>query len=263
MTLANDDDIGRNVGEPDRRLCLVDVLAAGAAGAHGVDAHVGLLDVDIDAVVDHRIDVDLGERGMAPRIGVERRDAHQAVHAVLGLQPAIGVVALDLDRRRLDAGLFALGLFDVIDLVTVLLRPAHIHAQQHRRPVLALSTAGTGVNFEISLVGVGLARQQRLELAPRHFGLELAQACLRVGDDVAVALHLAKLEQGHLIVEVLLDARQRGELLVERGALLHEAARPLRVVPEVGVFGLAVQFGKPRARLVDVKDASLAARRTA
>ena len=35
---------------------LVDVLAAGAAGAHRVNAHVRFLDVDIDAVVDHRID---------------------------------------------------------------------------------------------------------------------------------------------------------------------------------------------------------------
>ena len=35
---------------------LVDVLPAGALRAHGVGAHVGLVDLDLDAVVDHRID---------------------------------------------------------------------------------------------------------------------------------------------------------------------------------------------------------------
>ena len=38
------------------------------------------------------------------------------MHAGFGLQPAIGVVALDLDRRRLDAGLFA----GVISIVSTL-----------------------------------------------------------------------------------------------------------------------------------------------
>jgi hypothetical protein len=52
-------------------------------------------------------------------------------------------------------------------------------------------------------------------------------------------------------------------LLVERGALLHHAAGALGVVPEIGVFGQPVQFGKPDARLVDVKDASSAVRQTA
>jgi hypothetical protein len=66
-----------------------------------------------------------------------------------------------------------------------------------------------------------------------------------------------------LIVELLLHPPQGRELLVERGALLHQPARPLRIVPKIGVFGLPVQFGKPRARLVEVKDASSAAPATA
>ena len=53
------------------------------------------------------------------------------------------------------------------------------------------------------------------------------------------------------------------ELILERGALLHHALRALLVVPEIGVFGLLVQLGEPPARLVEVKDASSAARPTA
>jgi hypothetical protein len=50
------------------------VLPAGALRAHGVDAHVGLVDLDLDAVIDHREHRDAGERGVPPRIGIERRD---------------------------------------------------------------------------------------------------------------------------------------------------------------------------------------------
>ena len=93
--------------------------------------------------------------------------------------------------------------------------------------------------------------------------LSLRSAVFGLGDDRLVVLGLAELDQRDLIVELLLDAGERGELVVERGALLHQPAGALRIVPEIGVFGLLVQLGKPGARLVDVKDASSAARATA
>ena len=66
------------------------------------------------------------------------------------------------------------GLLEQLDLVAVLLGPARVHAQQHAGPVLAFGAAGAGMDFEIGVVGVGLAGQQRLELAPRGLGLERA-----------------------------------------------------------------------------------------
>ena len=95
------------MGDAHRAVGLVDVLAAGARGAVGVDAQILVVDLDLDLVVDHRIDPDRGEAGVAPRVRVEGRDAHQPVHAALGLEPAIGVGAADPDRRRFDAGLLA------------------------------------------------------------------------------------------------------------------------------------------------------------
>jgi hypothetical protein len=44
---------------------------------------------------------------------------------------------------------------------------------------------------------------------------------------------------------------------------LHQALGALLVVPEVGIFGELVQLGEADARLVEVKDASSAARPTA
>ena len=119
------------------------------------------------------------------------------------------------------------------------------------------------MDFEIRIVGVGLAGQQRLELAPRHLGFKRAQARLGFGDDFLIVLGLAELDQGDLVVELLVDAGERRKLLVERGALLHHPARPRRIVPEIGVFGLPVQLGKAGARFVDVKDASSAVLKTA
>ena len=56
-------------------------------------------------------------------------------------------------------------LFDQLDLVAVLLGPARVHARQHLGPVLRFGAAGAGVDFEVGVVAVGLARQQALQLA--------------------------------------------------------------------------------------------------
>jgi hypothetical protein len=66
-----------------------------------------------------------------------------------------------------------------------------------------------------------------------------------------------------LIVELLLDAADGAELVVERVALAHHALRARLVVPEIGVFGLFVQLGEAAFGGIDVKDASSAARATA
>ena len=91
--LAGDDDPGRDVSDPDGAFGLVHVLTAGARGAVGIDLEVGFVDLDLDRVVHHRIDPDAGKTGLPPGVGVERADAHQAVDAALGLQPAIGIGA--------------------------------------------------------------------------------------------------------------------------------------------------------------------------
>jgi hypothetical protein len=119
------------------------------------------------------------------------------------------------------------------------------------------------MHFKISIVGIGLAGEQRLEFAARDLVLELAQRRFRLADDFLIALGFAELDHGNLVVELLLDAGNGGKLILERSALLHQPAGAGRIVPEIGVFGLLVQLGKPGARFIDVKDASSAARRTA
>ena len=119
------------------------------------------------------------------------------------------------------------------------------------------------MDFEIGLVGVGLARQQRFELAPRGLGLELLERRFGFGDDALILLGLAELDHGDLIVELALHPADGVELIVERVALLHHALGAGGVVPQLGVFGLRVQLGQARLGCVEVKDASSAVRSTA
>jgi hypothetical protein len=60
------------------------------------------------------------------RIRIEWRDADQTMHAAFRLQSAIGVGAVDPDRRRFYPGFLAAALFDPLDLVIVRLRPADV-----------------------------------------------------------------------------------------------------------------------------------------
>ena len=118
---------------------LVDVLAARARGAVRVDAAVALVDVDLDAVVDHRIDPDGGEARVPAGVRIERRDPHQPMHARFGLEPAVGVMALDHDGRRLDAGLVAGRLFDHLDLEFPALAPSATYMRSSMRAQSQLS----------------------------------------------------------------------------------------------------------------------------
>ena len=160
---------------------------------------------DLDPVVDDRIDPDRGEARMAARIGIEGRDSHEAMHARFGLGPAMGVVALDQQRAGFDAGLFAGGLLDHLDLELLALGPAGVHAKQHARPVLTLGAAGARMNFDKGVVAVGFAREQRLDLA----GLGFLQKRLERLDAFLfgrlVAGFLAEFDERQRVVELALE----------------------------------------------------------
>ena len=173
------------------------------------------------------------------------------------------VVALDDDRRRLDAGLVPRRLFDQLDFELSPLRPARVHSEQHARPVAALGAAGPGMHFDIAVVGVGLARKQRFKLAPFALGLERPERRDSLGFDRVVALGLAKVDQRRRVVEVALNFRQRAQPVFQHRALAHHLFGEFGIGPEIGIFGFRVQFGQTPRRCIDVKDASSAVPRTA
>ncbi len=154
-------------------------------------------------------------------------------------------------------------LFQIFDLEAVLLGPARIHAQQHLGPVLALGAAGAGVHLEIGIEAVGLARQQRFQLAAGDFLLQVFQRGLGFSDNAGVVLGFAEFDHPDIVLELALDLADALQRILQRGPLLHQFLRLLGIVPEIGVLGELVQLGQTRRGLFDVKDASSAARLTA
>src|SRR5262249_37436418 len=138
IVLALHHDPGREVGDAHRRLGLVDVLAARARGAVDVDAQVGRVDVDLDRLVDLGVHEYARKRGVAPRVGVERALAYQAVDAVLRAQAAVDIVARDLQRGALDAGHFPGRLLEDLGAEAAAVAVLEVHAHEHLRPVLRL-----------------------------------------------------------------------------------------------------------------------------
>ncbi len=203
-----------------------------------------------------RIDPDAGEAGLAPRVAVERADAHQAVHARFGFQPAVGVATLDLEGAALDASLFTGALLQPAHLEAAPLGPARVHARQHLGPVLRLGATGAGVDLDIGVVGVGLAGQQRLEPGGTRLGAGLAQGGLGVGDHRLVLLGLGHLDQPDVVVNRGAQAPDGSDRRLEPGALLHHRLGLLLVVPQRRILGARVQLVETNDRTVVVKDAS-------
>ena len=105
LRLAEHHDARGQVGQAHGGGRLVDVLAAGAAGTAGLHFDVLRTDLDLAVVVQLRHDLQRGEAGLTAGVGVKGADAHQPVYAVLALEVAVGVLALDEDGGGLDARL--------------------------------------------------------------------------------------------------------------------------------------------------------------
>ena len=188
-----DHDAGGQVGEAHRRVGLVDVLAAGARGAVGVDAQVLLVDVDLAGQRPRGTGTTSSEAKLVWRRCWESngRDPHQAVHAPLGGQQPVGVAAPDDEGGRQHPGLLALGDLVDLDVEAPPLGPALVHAQHHLGPVLGVGAAGPGVDL-------GTRRRARrtrrrtasaARAAPSR-RVEVGQRLLELGRERLVALLL-------------------------------------------------------------------------
>ena len=106
LVLALNDDAGRKMGDANGGFDFVDVLAAVAAGAECVDAKVVGFDYDVDFVVDFGDDENGREGCVAAGGLIERRDAHEAMHAAFTHEHAVCIFTGDLDGGGFDSGFF-------------------------------------------------------------------------------------------------------------------------------------------------------------
>ena len=119
------------------------------------------------------------------------------------------------------------------------------------------------MNFEIGIEPVGLAAEQRFELAARDFLFQGLQRGLGFGHHAFIVLGFAEFDHADIVIELALDLADACKRILQRGPLLHQFLGFLGIVPEIGVFRELVQLRKARRGCIDVKDASSAARLTA
>ena len=157
----------------------VDALTAGAGGAVGVNAQVGLLDVDVDLIR-------LGQHGHGCRGGLDAAlglglgDALDAVDAGLVLHDGVDALAGDLELDGLEAARVGRGAGEHLDLPALGGREALVHLVQVSREDARLVAADAGANLNDGvLLVVGVCRDEK-ELDVLLQGGEL----LLVGGDV-------------------------------------------------------------------------------
>ena len=171
--------------------------------------------------------------------GVEGADAHQAVHAALGLQQAVDVLALHRERGALEAGFVAFLLVVDLHLEAAALEPAQVHAQQHLGPVLAFRAAGAGMDGEDGAAFVVLAAEEALLFAALQLALKRGDAVHELPQELVVDG-----VAGQLLAHELFGGLEVGEPGLKRGEVVETAldAAVLRgdlggrflVVPEPG-----------------------------
>src|SRR5580658_7317164 len=264
LVLADDDDAARDVREAHRRIRRVDALPALARGAVNVDADLALRDLDLDVLVDLGDHVHGAERGVPPLVRVKGADPDEPVHAALGLGVAVGVLALDDERRLRDAGLVPrLDVLD-LDLEAAALRPAVVHAQQHVAPVAGLGAARSRLYREERVVPVELAGEERRDLQLVELvghGRDAPLELLLVGLAVGAVQGLHELQHDIRVVDLLLERDHGQDAPLEHVQLGYVLLGPLVVVPEGGFAHLGLHRLYLPALLVDVKETSTSGRR--
>ena len=119
------------------------------------------------------------------------------------------------------------------------------------------------MNFDIGVVAVRLARQQRFERQLLGAGFKIAQLLFAVRDHRGVVFFLGHINEPGGIVKLALERPAPINGVGEAGALAHDFLRFGGIVPQRRILGALVQRAQLLKRVVPVKDASSAVRWTA
>ena len=172
------------------------------------------------------------------------------MHAGLGLEVAVGVVAFVLDGAGLDAGLVAFDLLGHGHLVAVALAPAHVHAHQHRAPVVGFGAAGTGIDGKDGAEVVALRAQHVLEFEVFHLA-----AGLRVGG-VDLGAFRVQFLQDFQVFDGAFRPVKGADPRLDAAQSLEEGFRLLGVVPEIRGLAPELLLLHVRPLLVDPEAAA-------
>jgi hypothetical protein len=214
----------------------------------------------LDGLIEIGVDKDRSERGLAARVGVKRRDAHEPMYPVFGSQVTIGPITAHLERGALDASLFARLMVEHFNREAMALTPAEVHAQEHLRPVLGIGPARSRIDGDECRGPVFFTRQHAREFHAAHRRLDCqgGLVCLFGGGLVTGLIgqfeeHLGVFEAAPLLLPIFGQASFLCLLAKKRLCVL-------LVTPKIGCTGDVIDFGDPPLRAFDVKDAPLGRR---
>ena len=178
--------------------------------------------------------------------GIVGRDAHQAMHAALGLEVAVGVLAGDLERGVLDPGLVAGLKIEHVDGVAVPLGPARVHAVQHLGPVLRLGAARAGMDRDHGAQPVVFARQQAAQLEFRDALLDAVELARQVGEQRVVAVGLRPARAAPRDCAAPGRARSSPRPSSWRASAARRCGAPPRACPRIRARPCALRASSPR-----------------
>src|SRR5436853_3558948 len=172
----DDDEAGRQMRDADGRIRLVDVLAAGAAGAHRVDADVLGADVEVD-ILHLRQHRNGGGGGVNAPARLGGGDTLHAMDTRLVFEAGEHAPAGDRRYDLLVAAQVVLRQADDLDLPAAQLGVAAVHAEEVGGEQRGLVAAGAGahLNYGALLIGRVLGEEMQAQLleklAPAVIGL--------------------------------------------------------------------------------------------
>ena len=176
------------------------------------------------------------------------------MHTGFGFQPAVSIFAFEMNGGGFDAGHFTIGHFHQFGLEACTLAPAQVHAQQHAGPVLGFGAARAGLNVQVAVVGVHLAREHATEFQLGQFGVQLVE----FGNDFVygafVVFFHRHVEQFFHVDDAGLEFLQGGDDLIQGDPLTAQVLGFFRGVPDGGVFQFAIDFVEAFALQIEVKD---------
>ena len=147
---------------------------------------------------------------------------------------------------------------DHLHLEAAPLGPAGIHALQHLRPVLAFGATSAGIDFDIGVIGVGLPREQRLDLVGIGTVGEFGEGRNDIVDHRGVAFGFGDFDEAGIVLQLAFDLAGGGHRLIETTAFAHHFLRGLGIIPQRRVLDPGVQLVETAEGAIPVKETSSA-----
>ena len=189
---------------------------------------------------------------MAAARRIERRNAHQPVHAVFAFQKAVGVVPLHQNGGAFQARLVAVQIIQRFHVPAVARAKARVHAQQPLGPILRLGAARARVEGKNGVVCVILTRQKRHKAHLFHlFGQGVHRLLGLFGHGLVCAVLGAHLQQRLGVAAQLLQLAVALQLFLNFAHLGKHLAGIGRVVVKGGVCAFVLQLFQAQLAALD------------